>query len=360
MAEERRWTWPLVLAGIYAAFTAIALLAWWLVDDAWWNQLINMTTMWWTLPAILLLVIALIRRSWVVSALLAVPIAVLVWSYATLYVGSAPADEGDLRIASWNILITTPDVSHVVSLVERERPDVLLVQEVSSTRARELEDELGDRLPNAWFGDRDFVGGVGLLSRYPIVEVREIPGSESFERPTSVVVLEVPDGEATRRIQVVPMHLISACPICGSFIDRQRREVELRRTEIAAVIGALDRDVPAIVGGDLNGNQRSTTYRALADAGFRDPQVETGWGPGLTYPTQNAEPFRGPPPSASGQDLPTLPLAHIPLIRAPILRLDWVLARDLVPVAAAVPQGEASDHRPVVVDLAWPERASGE
>lgn len=349
---------PTVLAAVYAGMAAAVVAAWLVAGETWWGQLVHLTTVWWTLPAVPLLLLALGYRRWLPAALLGVPVVVLVWAYGGLLVGSAPAAEPDLRVASYNTWFRLPDASGVTDLVAAEDPDVLLLQEVGPGRAGELRQRLGDELPHAWFGEADFAGGVGVMSRFEIAEVRPVAAAVPFEHPTAVVELELPGGN---RLQVVPAHLVPACPVCGPFVERQRREVESRRRETTAILRALDPDVPAVVGGDLNGGRRSGPYRRLAAAGFRDPHWEVGSGLGLTYPAEHAGPSgdrgaRGGPGAGAGAPGPAS-LAHLPVISFPVLRLDWVLVRGLVPVAARVGDSHGSDHRPVVVDVAVPGRS---
>jgi vancomycin resistance protein VanJ len=93
------------------------------------------------------------------------------------------------------------------------------------------------------------------------------------------------------------------------------------------VLEALDPEVPAVVGGDLNSGERSGAYRRLVDAGFTDPQRDVGSGMGFTWPSD-------------GRWLP------------PVVRVDWVLARGVTATSAEVHRAPGSDHRAVVVDLA--------
>lgn len=340
----------MALAGVYAVFALAAVVAWWMVGDAWWNQLINLTTFWWAVPSLPLLVLALVLRQWGAAVLLAVPAALLVWAYGGLFVPSAspaPAaasSQAEVRVASYNAFIRAGDASHVVDLVAANQPDLVLLQEVRAEWADPLSDRVADELGHAWFGDAADFGGVGVLSRYPIEEVRPVPGAERFERPTAVIVVRVPTGDGHQSVQVVPLHLVAACPVCGPFIERQRYEVASRRSEIRAVLDALDPDVPAIVGGDLNGTRRSEAYRRLTGTGFADPHREAGFGLGFTYPAEHAGAVVARPAS----------VAHLPLVSFPVLRLDHLLVRGLVPVDARVGDARASDHRPIHARLRLP------
>lgn len=312
-----------MLAAAYAMVTAVVLVTWIAVGDTGWSVGLNALQFWWALPALPLVALAGVFRRRVDVALLAIPAVLWLWSFGGLFWGSADAATGDLRIATYNTYIRAPDLSHVVALVMEEEPDVLLIQEVLPRQQQTLRSQLEDELPHTWFGEAGRIGGVGLLSRHPIVEVRDIAPLSDVARPTAVVVLDV-DG---RRVQVVPAHLTSPCPLCGdSLVDRLSDEARTRRAEIDAIIDALDPDLPAIVGGDLNSTRRNDPYRHLVAAGFRDPQIEAGDGPGFTWP------------DGSG----------------PFLRIDWILVRGLVPAAAWVDPPRGSDHHPFIVDVALP------
>ncbi|MFN2556151.1 MAG: endonuclease/exonuclease/phosphatase family protein [Nitriliruptorales bacterium] len=335
--------WPALVAGGYGAACAALLAAWWLLGDTWVTQTLNATTFWWSLPGLPLAAIAGVRRRWRLAAWLAVPAATFVYSFGPFFVGSPPPVRGELRVAAYNTFIRAPDVSHIVALVRDERPDVLILEEVLPQPAVLLRRSLADRLPHVWVSESSRVGGVAVLSRYPITEVRPIAKAGRVSRPTAVVVLDLGNrprsdlpartagGDRSggqHRVQVVPVHLTSPCPSCGeSVLGRQAFEAGIRRQETEAIIRSLDTNLPAIVAGDFNSTSRNDPYRLLVSAGFVDAQLEAGSGPGFTWPDRSP----------------------------PLLRLDWIFSRGLVPADALVGPARASDHRPVIADLAWPE-----
>lgn len=329
VAEDRRRRWPLVLAVAYAVVTVVLVTAWAMAGDAWWLQPFNLSTFWWTLPGLVALVVAVVARRWGVALALAVPTLVFVWIYGGLFLpswGSGP--EVELTVATFNTYVQAPDEAHVVDLVDRVDPDVLLLQEVFPDRQEALEDALADRLPHTMTVQSPGVGGVMVASRHPIVEERAVTTGNDDVRATAVAVLDV-DG---RPVQVVPVHLRSPCPTCGaSLTDRLTLEGESRVVEMATILGALERGMPAIVGGDFNSSERSSAYRTLASAGFDDAHRSAGSGPGFTWPADGRLPW-------------------------PVVRIDWLFSRDLVAVDEWVDEAGPSDHRPVVATFAFPER----
>lgn len=313
-----------IVAWPYAGIAAVAIVLFLAELDHPATQLLALTTFWWALPSLPIALVALLRRDRVAVALLAVPALLWVWAYGGAFLPrSAPPVDPDLRVATLNTFVGAPDEGHVLDLVDAQAPDVLLLQEVFAPREEVLLAALGDRYPHHQVDRSDGVGAVVVLSRYPIVDVTEVGGLGDRSRLTSVVTLDVDD----QPLQVVSVHLISPCPVCGPAVfERLELEDDVRRAEIGAVLEALDPDLPAVVGGDLNSGERSTAYRQLASAGFTDPQRDVGSGMGFTWP-------------ADGRVLP------------PLVRIDWIVLRGVTATRATVEDSGGSDHRAVVVDL---------
>lgn len=314
---------------VYAVGTVLALLAWGLAGDTWWAQPLSLSTFWWTLPGVVLAAGAALARRPRAALLFAVPALVWLWVYGSLFLpASAPDRAPDVRVASYNTYVHSPSAASVVALADQVSPDVLLLQEVFPDRQVAIARALGDRYPHRTSVQSEGVGGVMVLSRHPITETRPVAMSEPGTRDTEVVVVDV----GGQPLQVVPVHLTSPCPTCGASMT-ERLEVEGRRrpAELVSVLRALDPRVPTVIGGDFNSTERSEPYRLLTNVGFEDPHRGAGRGPGFTWPNDQL-PF-------------------------PVLRIDWILTRGLVAVDAWVADGGASDHRPVVADLAFPEPA---
>lgn len=312
------------VAVVYAIFTLLVFGLWLVVGDTPWTTVVNLATFWWLVPSLLLLVVALFLRNGRAAVWLLVPGLLFAWTYGSAFTAAPRDADHDLRVASFNTFVHVSGERHVLDLVGRVAPDVLVLQEVFPPRQAQLASLLADAMPHHHVEQSQGVGGVGVWSRHPITDVRLVDEAFDVSRTTFVVTLDV-DG---RPLQVVPAHLISPCPTCGaSILERLELEGEVRRAEIGMVLDALDPSVPTVVAGDLNSNERSVAYRQLARAGFRDPQREVGEGMGFTWPADRRVPA--------------------------FLRIDWILVRDLEPVRAWVGDAGGSDHRPVIVDVAF-------
>ena len=318
-----------VVAWPYAIATVVLLALWLAQVDHPATQVLDLATFWWSLAAVVLVVVAAVLRDGRAALLFAIPAAVWVWSYAGAFLPGSPADgPADLRVVSFNTFVHAPDASHVVEVAETTGADVLLLQEVFPDREAELRELLVDTYPYLHFDQSEGVGAVAVVSRFPIVDAVAVGGTSDRTRSTSIVTLDV-GGVA---VQTTSLHLISPCPSCGpSILERLELESQTRRAEVGAVLDALDPELPAIVGGDLNSNDRSSAYRRLVAAGFGDAQRAAGSGMGFTWP-------------ADGRLVP------------PFVRIDWVLSRGATAVDAWVGDGGPSDHLPVVVDVALDDR----
>jgi vancomycin resistance protein VanJ len=319
-----RWAWW------YAAGSVLAVLAWVVVGDAWWLQPVNLATFWWSLPAVLLVIVAVTLGRRGAALALAVPAVLWLWSYGSLFLPSTSSSVApDVRVATFNTYVAIDGIDHVLGLVAATRPDVLVLQEVFPPREAALSAALADDYPHQRAVQSPGVGGVMVASRFPVSNTTPVDEATAASRTTEVVRLDV-DGQP---LQIVPVHLLSPCPTCGtSLTSRLATEGDTRQAEIGAILRALSPGVPAIVAGDFNSNERSGPYRALTGAGFADPHREAGRGPGFTWPDDGAVPA--------------------------LLRIDWVMTRGLTAVDAWVGQGRGSDHRPVVVDLAFDEEVA--
>lgn len=217
----------------------------------------------------------------------------------------------ELTLLQANVLSTNTDYESLLALLEREQPDVVVLQEVSPAWAQALE-PLNSDYPHRVVEPRDGNFGIALLSKYPLAATAVV-ASAPLGFPTIVATLDV----SGRRLQLVGTH---------PMIPLGSRNFADRNTQLETVANLLRRsDGARVLVGDLNASMWDLHYRALESrTGLRN--VRRGFGVTPTWPT-------------------FLPFAMIPI--------DHVLVSGEVGVVD-VHSGPriGSDHLPLIVTLA--------
>jgi endonuclease/exonuclease/phosphatase family metal-dependent hydrolase len=204
--------------------------------------------------------------------------------------------------------------------IERSGADVVMLQEVDAGRITSygVDDALwlARRLDmHVVFGPAlEELSGVALLSRFPMTETNVQPLTSQLEQTVIV------------RARVL---LAGRAPDTGHQVDAYATwlglEPEERARQLDDALSYIGDANPAVLGGDFNATPGSPTYDAIQTAGFNDPFIAGGFDP-----------------------QPTSPAEH------PSQRIDFVWVRNLDVRAAQVLDSLASDHRMVVVELAFP------
>lgn len=238
--------------------------------------------------------------------------------------GRTAPEGGTLRLMSANLMYGRTDAPRLLAQIARERPDVVLFQEWTPAAARDLKVALLPDYPHSVEVVRDDAFGQAVFSRRPFAEPERLyaPANSSGE-PAITVALDF----GGRVLRVTDLHTLP--PVSLEYFAAQRRTAR----ELAAWVSSGNSPVPApdVIMGDFNATPRTAILRALRDAGMRDAHSEAGWWRGTTWPRRGG----------------LLPLA-------PGLQLDHALVGPrAIAVRARTGEDFGSDHRPVIVDLAW-------
>jgi len=239
-----------------------------------------------------------------------------------------------LRVATYNIQAGAGNLAGTIDAIRVLNADIVGLEEVDShwssrsgfaDQPAQLSAALGMgvrfapiySLPAASDGQPRREFGVALLSRYPIVEFRNdtitrlsTQDSVAVPRPMPGLVDAVIDVRG-QRVRVFVTHL------------DYRADPSVRARQSAEMRALIDRSSePTIVLGDLNATPGAAELRPLLE------RVRDSWpadsGAGLTYPANQ-----------------------------PAKRIDYVLlSPQLRVISESVPGTLASDHRPVVAELA--------
>ena len=224
------------------------------------------------------------------------------------YVGSA----GQLRVMTYNVHLgyddgDVPAIDAMAAAITHEAPDVVGLEEVTRgtviSGGHDMLQLLAERTHMSFafapmLGD---VEGVGVLSRFPIEEVRVVRLARSTKaKDLTRVLLLVRTGGVW----------FGATHLGGDDFATQTRS-------IADAVRGLDR---VVVTGDMNSTPDTPQMRVLADAGLTD--------------------------LGAAANAPSFPVA------APVTRIDYIWVSGVSGTDVATPRTAASDHLPVVATVA--------
>lgn len=281
-------------------------------------------------PSLLLMALALLLRRWrALAGQAAVALLGMVLLFSGAYRLSAPPRRGDLRVMTWNVEGLQGDPEGVLAAIRQEAPDALLVEEISFVRGPDPVPWLSQHLPG-WseVHGRD----VAIFSPHPLgPATRHWLGPVGMNRADGRIGLEASVQVQGRGVDLIVVHFSTALPRPA----RERAWHHPRHNmEIAAAVRAEQTDRlaavvrragrPLVVGGDFNSPPGSYAERRMSSL-LESAFAAGGSGFGWSFPS----PF-------------------------PVLRIDHLFAsRDLRVLDCRVLPLRASDHRPVVADLAW-------
>jgi vancomycin resistance protein VanJ len=242
---------------------------------------------------------------------------------------SIPATSGPpLTIATFNIHAHS-DLDAAAEALATLDADLLGIEELSSTHVLAIEERLAQRYPyQALYAKEPYDGsrppplsGVGLLSRYPILEHEAILTDYRMRHM-----------RATVNVDGVTVSVYVIHPDNPTFMPPHRYDTTRRTSTFDAVLPRLAAETnPVLVLCDCNMTDRSEDYRQMARL-LNDSFREAGWGMGFTF----------------SADTGLIP---------PAIRIDYVWHSDEF-IARDAYVGEdngPSDHYPVVAELALRE-----
>jgi endonuclease/exonuclease/phosphatase (EEP) superfamily protein YafD len=240
---------------------------------------------------------------------------------------SADARRSALRLMTYNLNYANPDVPATLEAIAGADADIVLLQEVSPAWRDALLTRFATAYPHhAFHLHTRMAGGLGVLSKLPIVREEVWPGPPGTGAwfPASRLVVASPLGE----LQVLNVHLRPALDR-GSWVRGFLTTPAVRRKEIEAHWQHLARDLPTIVAGDFNEDPNGRAVVYLESQGMT--RVATA-GPSTWHfeTTRRGRAF----------DLLRMDIDHVMIDRRLIATDGRVLDRG------------ASDHRPVVVEIA--------
>jgi endonuclease/exonuclease/phosphatase (EEP) superfamily protein YafD len=324
---------------------AVLVLTWFILnqtigDGVWWLALISVFAPYLFVPLVVLIPVGLVCHQRAILAALALPALLFLVLYGPLYLPSWPtawAGNGStLTVMTFNIWAGSELSETARIILDHGPPDVVALQELTPQLSRLLLEELGDLYPYHTLGPGSGYWGMGVLSRYPLTEVRlSVPGLPRWQ--VQAVQIAGETGPFTLyNVHPPSTHIPLSAGTIPSIPRRVRDSFERRRVFAERLAREIaSRPGPVIVAGDLNSTDRSDVYRILTDS-LSDAHQAVGWGLSHTFPAQWGR-YRG---------IPYPPK---------VVRIDMILASDaFVPLHCYVgATGGESDHLPVVAEFGW-------
>lgn len=213
-------------------------------------------------------VLALALRRWRLAAVAVSGLALNAWPMTDVFHGAdgpPPPGATPVRLVAFNLYIGNDDMAAVAAYLESLRPDVVVLEEISPANADRLHERL-PALPHAYLEANEGIGGVVILSRWPLREPRML----RHEGRPLVARVEVDLGD--RRLTVFGAHL--HWPLVPAAARIRNQQLAALGPELARCAGAC------VIVGDFNTTPWSSHLRDLrAASGFRDCARGRGWLP---------------------------------------------------------------------------------
>lgn len=175
-----------------------------------------------------------------------------------------------IRLASINVYYRNNQFQRVVDFINRERPDVVVLVEVTAEWDQALRG-VGEEYAHRYVTRGTKGAGILLLSRWPMLQVAILPGYADAE-PAVVATVQIHG----RSVQILGVHTSWPLgPRCSALRDQQLA----RLSEFARAQSG-----PLVILGDLNVSPFSRHFQALIAGGdLKSAAQGYGWQP--TWPT---------------------------------------------------------------------------
>jgi len=278
------------------------------------------------LTAIAAVPFALLGRERAAVVVLAILAVVVLARYGPGFVPVRSSGDARMTATAWNVEAGADGASRILAGLNGTATDLVALEELQPDMAAAVstDPELAATYPYRALVPDATVLGVGLLSRYPILEESSsasTPPRATANPPFLRALVALPGPQPTAVFVIHPMsgrfQTLFDIPFA---LDTSERDAA-----IATIRAAVDVDLaanrPVLVLGDMNTTEREPAYADMSH-GLHDARREAGSWPGLTWRPD--------------------PLTALPF---GLLRIDYALSSpDLVPVDYSVRCTTFSDH----------------
>jgi vancomycin resistance protein VanJ len=257
---------------------------------------------WFGILIVLFAIVALVRRSSFIG--IGVLASAVVWAvlFGPHLVPHHARGEASVTVVSENLDADNADPAATVAAIADRHPDVIALQELTSSSSQVAEQALASAYPH-----HVLVGTVGIWSTEQLSNAQSLTLGLGWKRA-----LRVDLATKAGTVRLYTLHAASLRP--GKFVQRDTMLGELRDTLRA------DTSPRLIALGDFNAASTDRSFTQLLTT-MHEPDT-TGWGLGFTWPAV-----------------------------LPVARVDHVLERGQTVVTSEVLPRNGSDHRGIEVGL---------
>lgn len=173
--------------------------------------------------------------------------------------------EPNVKIVTYNVYWECSRTEDALAYLRANPVDIVLLQETHKRWERVLKPHLSHLYPHSAFEDWPRVGGgIAFLSRYPLTEVQLIqPAGGWF--PALLARVDTPIGT----VQLLNVHLKPAITERGNIgIKAYTTAGRIHLGELQGFLSAADPNLPLIIAGDFNENEKGKSIRWLTEQGF--------------------------------------------------------------------------------------------
>jgi vancomycin resistance protein VanJ len=353
----------IILAWLYGSFIFSWLALHTLFgDQIWWLALINIMTPYLFLPLLPLIIASVLYR----TSAIYIPVVSVTLTFLTLYGQQFPfhrlelimADKPTIRIMSFNIWGGSRSAETAQVIEENGWPDVVALQELTPSMAAIINEVAGEQYPFRILDIQNGRLGMGIYSRYPLIE---LVAKQTPDPAWQVQIVKVYANDRSFVLYNVHPHATNVYLYLEqgvSMADTVRASYQSRLVFVHQLMDDMDRrNEPAIIAGDFNSTDQSDVYKVLTSH-VTDAYRDAGWGFGHTFPAYSAS-FQEIPPLAKlaefvyAKTIHFLPRYYLNSLR--LVRIDMILhSQEFRAIDSHVSSvhGE-SDHLPVLATLQW-------
>ncbi len=277
--RQRSLNLALAAVNLYLALIPLYLVLKVIVGDRFWPvSVAGYVLHWLLLPSFILLPLFIWKKRWLRAVILGGNVITFMWLFGALFLPnpSAPINSHSIVVMTYNApwhVVSLEDFSNVLRSSEA---DIIALQELSFDQAALIEDQFSDLYPyQALHGDHG-PSGMGILSKYPIVneELFNLQ-SDNVTHLRVTLFIDIP-GKKPVNIEIINTHLPP--PNLKKGVDNRVSQ------EIIMLVEKLPDGKAGILLGDFNQADQNDNYKILANAGLKDAFREAGWGFGGTWP----------------------------------------------------------------------------